>query len=291
MLSASLMRPAVKVTAGFEDLFMNNIGKNYFDIGYMDTLARGDSPLHRLDPRTKLITTLFFILFVVSFGKYTVSAFMPFFIYPMFLIAVGGLPSGYLLKKVLWVSPFAVLLALFNPVMDKDVVMHVGALGISGGWVSFVSILLRFFLTVSAALLLVALTGFNTVCEALIKIGVPRAFVVQLLFFYRYLFVLTDEAQRMERARSMRSFHAGPLRYRVFISLAGQLLLRTLDRAERIYRAMCCRGFSGHIGIMTLRKSSVRDFSFVTVWLLLFTVFRVYNIPLELGTLVMGFLK
>ena len=57
-----------------------------------------------------------------------------------------------------------------------------------------------------AALILIALTGFNAVCRALTRLGVPRLFVVQLLLFYRYIFVLVDEAERMEMARSLRSF-------------------------------------------------------------------------------------
>ncbi|MBU1044490.1 MAG: cobalt ECF transporter T component CbiQ [Candidatus Omnitrophica bacterium] len=267
---------------------MNNIGKNYFDIGYMDTLAQGDSWLHQLDPRAKLITTLLFIIAVVSFGKYTIWAFIPFFLYPVFLIAAGGLPGGYLFKKVLLVSPFAILLGIFNPLIDREIILHIGTIGISGGWISFLSVLIRFVLTVIGALLLVALTGFNSVCEALRKLGVPKPFVIQLMFFYRYLFVLTDEAQRMERARALRSFHSGFMKYRTFVSVIGYLLLRTLDRAERIYYAMCCRGFDGQIHRLTSLKSRSRDFSFISVWLILFIVFRIYNIPEALGAWVMG---
>ena len=79
---------------------MNNIAKKYLDIRYVDTLAEGDSPLHRLDPGAKLVTTLAFIVAVVSFGKYTVLGFIPFFLYPVVMISLGGLPAGYLLKKI-----------------------------------------------------------------------------------------------------------------------------------------------------------------------------------------------
>ena len=270
---------------------MNNIGKNYFDIGYMDTLATGNSPLHRLDPRIKVITTILFILTVVSFSKYTISAFIPLLIYPVFLISVGGLPAGYILKKVILVSPFAVLLGIFNPIIDRETVAYIGTIGISGGWISFISILLRFALTVTSALLLIALTGFNTICEALTKFGVPRPFIVQLLFFYRYLFVLTDEAQRMERARLLRSFNGHLMRYKTFISMIGHLLLRSLGRAERIYHAMCCRGFDGHIHMRQSRKINFNDIGFMVIWGCLFFVFRIYDIPAQLGGLVMGWFR
>ncbi len=103
---------------------MNNIGKNSFDIGYMDTLACGDSLLHRLDPRAKLITTLVFIVSVVSFNKYALSALIPFLIYPIVLISVGNLPLGYILRKLLVVSPFAILVGIFNPFMDKGILFY-----------------------------------------------------------------------------------------------------------------------------------------------------------------------
>ena len=98
---------------------MNNIKNNSYDIGYMDMLADGDSFLHRLNPGAKLITTMAFIITVVSFDKYSVSALTPFFIYPLVLIAAGGLPAGYLLKKILFVSPFAVFIGIFNPIIDR----------------------------------------------------------------------------------------------------------------------------------------------------------------------------
>jgi len=270
---------------------MNNIGKNSFDIGYLDTLASGNSFLHRLDPRAKLITTLVFIVAVVSFDKYALSAMIPFFIYPIALISLGNLPYRYLLRKVLIVSPFAILLGIFNPLMDRQVMIQVGSIGISGGWISFVSIILRFVLTVTAAFILVSLTGFNAVCKALIKFGVPKTFVVQLLFFYRYMFVLTEETERMSRARSLRSFNSRAMNLSTFIPLAGHLLLRTLDRAESIYRAMCCRGFDGHIRIIGSMEISSREILFVSGWVSLFVFFRYFNISLKLGELITGVIK
>ena len=267
---------------------MKRISNNLLDIRHMDTLADGDSPLHRMDPRVLLITTLVFIVMVVSFDKYAVLPLLPFVIYPVVLISLGGLSAWYLLKKVFLALPFAVMVGIFNPLMDQMIVCHIGPVGMSGGWVSFVYILIRFFLTVTCALALISLTGFNAVCSALIKFGVPRPFVVQLLFFYRYLFVLGDEVERMVRARSLRIFDSGVMRMEVFGSLLGHLLLRTLDRAERIYRAMCCRGFDGDIPMIRLMKIRTQDIVFVLGWALIFALFRFVNVPLFLGSFITG---
>jgi len=266
---------------------MSGISDNFLDLGYMDTLASGDSPLHRLDPRAKLITVLVFIVTVLSFDKYALSALMPFFVFPAALIAAGGLPARYLLKKVMVILPVAAAIAAFNPLFDRQVIVHAGPIAVTGGWISFFSILVRFVLTVTIALVLVATTGFNAVCMALSKIGVPRPFVVQLLFLYRYLFVLLEEGRRLVNAQALRSFSSRPMRHKTFASLAGHLLLRTLERAQRIYQAMCCRGFEGRIRVLRPMRRGPREAAFVIAWSLLFVVLRFTNVSLFIGAFIM----
>ena len=142
--------------------------------------------------RAKVVATLLFLVAVVSFPPYEVAALIPFFLFPVLMLTLGGIPSGFILRKILFVSPFALLIGIFNPFLDTRTAAVIAGFPVSAGWLSFVSILLRFMLTVTAALLLVATTGFNGVCLALEKLGAPKAFVVQLLFLYRYLFVLVD---------------------------------------------------------------------------------------------------
>ena len=265
---------------------MTTIENNLFDIRTMDTLASGSTCLHRLDPRAKLITTLIFIGTVVSLGKYEISMMIPFVIYPVAMVVSADLPVLYLLKKILLVSPFALLIGIFNPLMDTAPLVQIGFLTLSGGWISFFSILIRFVLTVSAALILICLTGFNGVCMALEKLKVPAPFVVQLLFLYRYLFVLIEEASRMIRARSLRSFDSGRMQFKVFVPLLGQLLLRTLDRAQRIHLAMCCRGFDGHVRISRPMTFGYKETGFILFWSLFFILARCYNLPVHIGNLV-----
>ena len=96
------------------------IDGSFLDFKQLDLLALRQSAIHRLDPRAKLLTTLGFIVCVVSFGKYEISAMLPFLIYPVALIAVGDLPPGYILRKILFVLPFALLVGLFNQEIDYE---------------------------------------------------------------------------------------------------------------------------------------------------------------------------
>ena len=180
--------------------------EKYYNIGFLDQLSYKNTFVHRLDPRAKLIATLFFLFTVISFSKYEIVALLPFFLYPMLLMTIGEIPFTFIIKKVLIVSPFAVFIGIFNPLLDSGHVFIFNGLTISAGWLSFFSIILKFTLTVSTALLLVATTSFPGVCHSLRQLGLPSLFVSQLLFLYRYIFVLMEETMRIVRARNMQSF-------------------------------------------------------------------------------------
>lgn len=264
---------------------MAKIESAFFDIGTLDRLASRDNLLSRLDPRAKVVTTLFFVVMVVSCGKYEVSALLPFFLFPLTLMVLADLPFAYLLRKLLIAAPFAFFVGVFNPFFDHSAQLQLNGFVISGGWLSFASIMLRFTLTVSAALILIATTSFTGVCLALERLGAPRVFVLQLLFLYRYLFVLIDEGARLSRARTLRSFNGRGHGLKVIGSILGQLLLRTLDRAQRIHLAMLCRGFDGEVRMTRRLHIGPSEVVFVGGWVALFLLFRLYNLPQSLGLL------
>ncbi len=262
---------------------MAKIDASLFDIGRLDRLAYMDTPVHRVDPRAKILTTLVFLVCVVSFGKYEVSALLPYALYLVVVVSVGQLPAGYLARKLLVVAPFALMVGVANPFMDRQAMLTLGGLEISGGWVSYLSIIVRFLLTVSAALVLIATTGFFGMCAALGRMGMPQAMTVQLLLVYRYLFVLVEEGARMVRARALRSFGKRGLGIRVYGSLLGNLLLRTVERARRVHHAMMARGFTGELIALSPGHFRGADALFVLGWSALFILFRLVNIPALLG--------
>jgi cobalt/nickel transport system permease protein len=262
-----------------------------FSLNYLDILSRQDTAMHRLDPRAKVLTVCAFIIAVVSFGKYEVSALLPFFLFPAVIIGSGNLPAVYLAQKILVILPFALLIGIANPVFDREVQLRIGAVAVSGGWISCCSIVLRFVLTALAALILIATTGFTGVCAVLERFGLPRVFTVQLLFIHRYLFVLTDEAARMSRARALRSFGIRGMRLKTFCPLVGHLLLRTIDRAQRIYLAMVSRGFSGSFKVSSTLCFGRREAAFTAGWIAAFILLRLVNLPQALGRAVEGLLR
>ena len=223
---------------------------------------------------------------MLSFDKYQIAALLPFVVYPVVLIALGNLPVGYLLKKILLAAPFAFFIGMFNPFMDRaSSCSNWGPSPFPAVGYPFVSIMIRFTLTVSGALVLIASTGFNSVCMALEKMGAPRSFAVQLLFLYRYIFVLADEASRMVRARS-----CGALEGR-----DGIEGLHFHDRA--VVAAYSGSGAADSFGdaLPRLRwhdphgpalEHPGRDVAFFLGWSALFVLMRLYDIPQGIGRMV-----
>lgn len=259
-------------------------GMRWLDVGQIDDMGRMNSPIHHLDARAKLIVTLAFIVVVMSFDRYAISALTPFFLFLAVLIAAARLPMAPLLRKLLLAAPFAVLVGAFNPFFDHQPVLQIGGWTISGGWISFTNILLRFVLTVGAALALLATTGMYRLCAALEQLGVPPIFVTQLLFLYRYLFVISDEGAQMVRSVRMRSGVRG-LSFREYGGLVGHLLMRSLDRAERVHQAMLTRGFDGNIRRLDSRRFGLSDALFLIFCLSVFIVARSWNLAEHLGRL------
>lgn len=268
---------------------MQSIDGAVLDLKRLDLLATGDSVVHRLDARAKVLTTLIFVLTVVSYDRYTLTELAPFLLFPVVTIALSDLPYSYVLKKILTILPFALFVGLFNPFFDREIHLLLGPVAVSGGWLSCISIMVRSALTVGSAIILIASTGFMSVCHALDRLGTPRVFTVQLLFLYRYIFVLTEEAARTRRARELRSFGRKGSGIGSFGSLIGHLLIRTWSRAERIHMAMVARGFSGEFHSTQLHGFKRNEYLYLIGWSLFFLILRTGDVTVLLGSIFTGF--
>jgi len=267
---------------------MTRLHTGALEIGELDALSRRDSSAHRLDPRAKLLATAVFLATVVSWGRYEIVGLLPLAAFPLVLGAIGRVPCGFVARKLLIAAPFVLVLGAFNPIFDTAPRELAAGIEISGGWISYLSIVLRFGLTVAAALALVAVTGMNRLCAAASILGAPRIFVTQLALLYRYLFVLAAQAQRMSRAAELRAPGRRRMSIALFGSLVGHLLLRTFDRAQRIHLAMRCRGFDGDIPLVRPMRFGPWDAAFLAGWIAFFAAVRVFRLPDLLGGLVLG---
>jgi cobalt/nickel transport system permease protein len=225
-----------------------------------DRYHHGQSPLHSLDPRIKVIVTIAFILSNALLPDDAWIAFALAWAILIFANAASGLGVGFTFKRSFIALPFALVAVtvLFSipgkPVTSFNVLMwHLTIT--DAGLLRFISIVIRSWLSVQMAVLLVAVTEFPKIVHALTHLKVPAIITVIISFLYRYLFVLTDEVMRMLRARQSRSAavhgvrSGGSVAWRAQIAghMAGQLFLRSYERSDRIYNAMLSRGYKGEL--------------------------------------------
>jgi cobalt/nickel transport system permease protein len=248
-------------------------------LGGLEDLAARDTPAARLDPRAKVLATLAYVGVVASFGRHDLLRLAPLALFPLALAALGDVPLRALAARLALVSPFVVCVAAFEPFLDRSPALHIGSLTLAPGWLGFATVIAKFVLSLSAALLLVATTGFDAVCAALRRLGTPRALVTQLLLTYRYLFVLAAEAGRSLRAHALRSPDRPRPTLRAAAALLAQLLVRALARAERIHAAMRCRGFDGEVRLSRAWRLSAPDAAFALSTAALLFASRALDVP------------
>jgi len=205
---------------------------------FLDRYSRLDSPVHRLPAVRKLVAALGLVIATVLVP---ISAVGYFILLASFLVGVAAasrIPPQFLVRRLLLLEPLVLgvaVLSIFQP---------------AGGKV-FATIVVKSTLCLFTMILLSNVTPFADLLRVLKRAHVPALLVTTLALMYRYLFVLIDEVERMKRARVSRTFMAPRAsftrtRVRAWKTLAtviGQLFVRASERAERIYAAMCARGW------------------------------------------------
>lgn len=253
-----------------------------------DTYLHRESPVHRLDPRTKVILTVAFILSTVLLPDGSWGAYLLSWLLLLSVAVTARLSMRYLLTRSVIALPFALaaVTVLFTLPGDPVAVFQVGSrtLAISDtGLLRFLSILLRSWMAVQAAIVLTGTTQFPDLVHALRHLRVPALLTTILSFMYRYLFVLADEALRLVRAREARSARTGAAksggsvrwRARVAGGMVGQLFLRSYDRSDRVYNAMLARGYRGQLLTMNPHHMVRADWLALAFGLALFALIQV----------------
>ena len=267
------------MTSSFISIRIDNMSKiidAIYNIRLLDELAEKETAIHRIHPIPKLLATIVYLIVVVSFDRYEISGLLPFVFFPMVIMILGELPAMPILKRLLMVEPLIIGMGILNPLVDPR------------GWITFASIMIKSGLTVMACLVLVATAGMDKIAQALRTLKVPSIFVMQLLLTFRYISVLIEEFARMLRAYALRAPRQKGVQLKDSGSFAGQLLLRTFDRGQRVYDCMRLRGFRGEYHSYSKSNITWKDWIYLMAWSLFFIVGRMYDIPAFLELLIEG---
>ena len=264
---------------------MEKLTNARLELREMDDLAAAESPVHRLNPLCKLLVTVFYIVTVVSFPKYDLSGLVVMVLYPVVLFQAAGIPVSLCFHKLRFVLPLVCAVGLVNPFLDHTPLIPLGTVTISGGVVSMITLMLKGVFSLMASFLLIATTSIDTLCAALRMLHVPDILTTLLLLTYRYIGVMLEEVSIMTEGYALRAPGQKGIHISAWGSFLGQLLLRSMDRAEALYQSMLLRGFRGAYYYAEVPPCGASGIVYVIVCAGAFLCARWVNLPVLLGSL------
>ncbi len=236
-----------------------------------ESFATGESLIHRLDPRIRLVCAVALTL-PVALIQTLPPAFTSLFA-GVFFIILSRLPLLAVLKRLAVVNVFIAFLWLFLPLSTPGMPLHTFGpfIATSEGVALAGLITVKSNAIVLTLLALMGTIGVQDLGPAMQQLKIPGKLCHILLFTYRYIFVIYQEYITMRQAMTARGFTPKTDRhtYRSYAWLVGMLLVRSWDRAERVHGAMSCRGFKGQFYSLTSFTTSTKDYLFLSGCLIL----------------------
>ncbi len=214
---------------------------------HLENFSEGNSVLHRMDPRLKLLCySVFAIAVALAQGlRVPFNALM----FSLVLLSIARLPLWEVAKRLFVVNLFLVPLWILVP-MDSpgSVPVIIGPYRATAeGFSKVLSITLKANSIVLGAIVMLGSSDLFSLTHGMAHLGLPGRLIYLFFIFFRYLTLLHEEYLRLRRAMAARAFRprTNLHTYRTYAYLVGMLVLRSYERAERVYRAMLARGFRG----------------------------------------------
>ncbi len=264
---------------------MSKIGNAARSISRLDELARRDTWLNRVHPLSKLLVTLLYLVLVVSWKPRQLTGVLGMAVYPFVLFEIGDLSFGKALYRLKIVLPVVCLVGILNPFFDREPVLTVFGVTVTGGVLTMLSLMAKGVLTVLSTYLLIATTTVESICSALSMLHLPGIIVTEFLLICRYVSVLLGEADRMWQAYSLRSPGQRGVAHGAWGSMLGQLLLRSMDRAKALYQSMCMRGFGEDRPFAYGRGLTGRDVLYLVLFAAALITLRIFPVLELVGKL------
>ena len=265
---------------------MADIRSRTREIYALEQLAAGQTLIHRRHPAVKLLGCTAYLICLLSLNRHSLGRMAPFLLYPLLVLALGEIPMGLVFRRTLVVLPFCLLAGVSNLILERQPIFCLGPLTITAGMEALLVILLRAVLCVAAVVALIAVTPFSEITAALRRLHVPGSFVALLEMTYRYIGVLGEETSSMTAAYQLRSGGKRALEMRHMGAFVGSLLLRSFDRAQRVYGAMKCRGYGGAWRSGRSRPFRAGDWAYALIVVGSSVLFRLTDIPAWFGGMI-----
>ena len=230
-----------------------------------EPFANGNSQIHRIDPRFKIIVATAYSFTVALSNE--LSMLMVAFLISFFLIVLARLNTLQVLRRLSVVIGFLLLLWVVLPLTyEGEIFFQIGPLSMTKPGLKLSALITIKSITI--LMIIIALTATMTTAtlsHALNRLGVPEKIVHLFLITYRYIFVIEQEFQRLLTATKIRGFRPSTNMhsYKTYAYLIGMLFVRASERSQRVYHAMLCRGFKGRFYTLLDFPSSRRNWVFL----------------------------
>lgn len=260
---------------------MGKLGGAIHEVHSLENLAQRDTFLCRIHPLPKVLVTVWYLILTMSFGKYDIVSLAGMSLYPIILMILGDISVRQAFRRLRPVLLAVCLIGAANPIFDREPLGTIGGFTVTAGMISMVTLFLKTGFAVFASYILIATTSMEQICYALRKIHVPQILVTVFLLIYRYLVLLLKEADRITQAYHLRAPGERGIRRNAWGSLAGQMLLRSMDRAQTVYESMTLRGFHGEFFLQGFFLPGWQSVLYGLLWgaaLLALRIFPVFRI-------------
>jgi len=226
-------------------------------ISEIDRYAGISSPIHRWDPRLRLVSIFALIFSVILL--YNLQLVVIGMIFAIILTCISKIPLSFVLSRMkvvfVLVLPFFIIIP-FTIIGDGVEIASFGGITLSYRGIEYVKFAAMIVIKALTAVMLIfpmiGTSRMDITIKALEGLHLPNKLVQMFAFTYRYIFVLDDEFTRMDRSLASRGFRKrGNLYTLTTISKAiAMLFVKSYERADRVFYAMRSKGYSGTVATL-----------------------------------------
>lgn len=227
----------------------------------LELISSGDTIIHNLEGRVKLIAVLLIILFTVFSDRLIVPVVLELFLLVIMYLAELSFKDSF--KRVLLLLPFGGFVIAFQPFIHPGNIIWRGPypwLFITGTGLNWAILLFaRLIVCLTAIVILSSTSPMQEVVQSFRKLGMPRDLAMILTIMVRFLFIFVDELRDIRQSMASRNFDAfnDDISYKWRVKQVGysiaMMFLKAYEKGETIYLSMASRCFSDNSSLYHAR--------------------------------------
>lgn len=260
---------------------MNRFDNMLGEMCSIDREASKEGWLNEMHPLVKLLVTIWYICFVISFKNNMLTGILSMSVYLIICFFMADISLYKCLKRMRTVLFAFFIIGGANILFSEN--FSTGVTGAAGFWCKGV-------MSVFAVYILIVTTSIDDICEALRIVHVPGLLVTVIMLIYRYINILIKETKRLSESYFVLSPGQKGIHIKAWGQFAGNFMLRSIDRAKRVYDSMNMAGYEWRIlsGNRKKYKLGAGSLIWLFAWTGIVAVFRMVPVFELVGNVFVG---